>query len=158
MAEAVEHDLRDRAAALERLETGFVINRLGQAQQRPALVEVAAARVERPGRMERAARERQGGVDQLRLVADRLHLDWPARPLVASINARPAPAGSVTVSGGGLGRARRKARDRRSEDGQSDARRQSDSTNRVSIAAKRMPMASAVMLGSAAAAAAAERC
>ena len=39
MAHAVEDHLRDRAAALQRLEPGFVIDRLGQAQQSAALVE-----------------------------------------------------------------------------------------------------------------------
>ena len=55
MAHPVEHDLGDRPAALERLEAGFVIDRLGQAQQRPALVDVAAGDVERPRRLERRA-------------------------------------------------------------------------------------------------------
>ena len=43
MAHPVEHDLGDRAAALQRLEAGLIIDRLGQAQQRPAMVEVVAA-------------------------------------------------------------------------------------------------------------------
>ena len=49
MAHPVEHDLGDRAAAFERLEPGLVIDRLGQAQQRAPLVELAiAADGERP--------------------------------------------------------------------------------------------------------------
>ena len=40
---AVEHYLRDRAAALQRLVAGFVIDGLGEAQQRTALVRVVAA-------------------------------------------------------------------------------------------------------------------
>ena len=72
MAHAVEHDLGDRAAALERLEPGFVIDRLGQAQQRAALVEVVAAERRTAARHATgAAAERQRGVDQLGLVADR---------------------------------------------------------------------------------------
>ena len=43
MAHAVEDDLGNRAAALERLEPGFVIDRLGQAQQRAALIQRVAA-------------------------------------------------------------------------------------------------------------------
>ena len=74
MAHPVQHHLRDRAAPLYRLIAGFIIDGLGQAQQRPLLIEVVAAEHEAPGRPQRFVRKRQSGVDELRLVADRLHV------------------------------------------------------------------------------------
>ena len=74
MAEPVEHDLRDRTAALQRLEASLVIDGLGQAEQRAALVDVAATASEGLRGVKRAARERERGVDQLGLVANGLHL------------------------------------------------------------------------------------
>ena len=74
MAHAVEDDLRHRAAAFERLVSRFVIDGLGEAQQRSPLVDVAARHRERPGRVQRTVGEGQRGVDQLGLLADRLHL------------------------------------------------------------------------------------
>ena len=52
MAHPVEHDLGDRSAAVDRLETGFVIDRPSEAQQRAAAGRCRSpAYVERPGGM-----------------------------------------------------------------------------------------------------------
>src|SRR6185369_12639197 len=59
---------------IDRLEAGLVIDGLSQAQQSAALIEVAACQRERLGGMHRTAGERKRGVDDLRLLADRLHL------------------------------------------------------------------------------------
>jgi hypothetical protein len=71
MAHPVEDDLGDRPSAGHRLEPGFIINGLGQAQQRPPVVEVAAGDLERPCRLHRSGAERKRGVDDLRFFAER---------------------------------------------------------------------------------------
>src|SRR4029078_12153931 len=74
VTEAVQNDLRDRAAAFDGLEASLVINRLSQAQQSTPLVEVGAPGGERLRWMQGAGSERKGSVDHLGLIADRLHL------------------------------------------------------------------------------------
>ncbi len=72
VAHAVEHNLGNRPAALDRLEAGLIIDRLGHAQQRPAPVErVRAGQIERPRGHDRRGAERHRRIDQLGLVADR---------------------------------------------------------------------------------------
>ena len=81
MAHPVEYDLGNGAATLERLEPGFIVDRLRHAQQRATSIErVRSRKIERPRRRNGRRAERHRRVDQLGLVTDRpIVNEFPAR-------------------------------------------------------------------------------
>ena len=75
MAHPVKDDLCHRAATVDRLEAGFIINRLRQAQHRSALIERFASRKDEGSRRLDWRRAKwHCGVDQFRLCTNRLDL------------------------------------------------------------------------------------
>lgn len=101
MAHAVQHHLGDRLLAEPRLAGALVIDRLGQALERPVCVLTAGVQHERPHRPDRQLGERPHGVDLL----GRLH----RRRVEAEIgNLRDVETGPADCPTPGVGTARQR--------------------------------------------------